>query len=166
MGDAVRVIELQVLTPDDWKTWRELRLAALSDAPSAFGSRYEDWVGAGEDRWRARLSVPGSYSVVVLLDGTPSGMAGGMPADEDDVRHLVSMWVAPAGRGRGLGDQLMGAVENWAHNQGANVVELSVVQGNDNAHALYLRHGYVLTDKPGDLMPDGVHRELVLRKQL
>ncbi|GAB2553970.1 GNAT family N-acetyltransferase [Kribbella endophytica] len=160
------MIELQELTPDDWKAWRELRLAALSDAPSAFGSRYEDWVGAGEDRWRARLSVPGSYNVIVSVDGAPSGMAGGMPADEEDTRHLVSMWVAPAARGHGLGDRLMGAVETWAHGQGAVAVELSVVQGNDQAHALYLRHGYVLTDKLGDLMPDGIHCELVLRKQL
>ncbi|GAB3816325.1 GNAT family N-acetyltransferase [Kribbella italica] len=158
--------ELQVLTPDDWKAWRELRLAALSEAPAAFGSRYEDWVDAEEDRWRARLSVPGSYCVIVSLDGVPSGMAGGMPADEDEVRHLVSMWVSPAARGHGLGDRLMGAVENWARAEGAHAVELSVVQGNDNAHALYLRHGYALTDKPGDLMPDGIHRELVLRKTL
>ncbi|MGC4937704.1 GNAT family N-acetyltransferase [Kribbella sp. DT2] len=156
--------DLRALTPDDWKVWRDLRLAALSEAPAAFGSRYEDWVGAEEDRWRARLSVPGSYNVVVSLDGTPSGMAGGLPADDNDVRHLVSMWVAPAARGHGLGDRLMAAVEDWARADDAVAVELSVVQGNDTAYALYLRHGYALTGKSGDLMPDGVHRELVLRK--
>jgi GNAT superfamily N-acetyltransferase len=164
--DAVLVIELQELTPDDWKTWRELRLAALSDAPAAFGSRYEDWIDAGEDRWRARLSAPGSYNVIVSLDGTPSGMAGGMPADEDDVRYLVSMWVAPAARGHGLGDHLTAAVEDWARSEGVVSLELSVVEGNENAHVLYLRHGYTLSGKPGDLMPDGVHRELVLHKTL
>ena len=33
------MIELQVLTPDDWRTWRRLRLAALAEAPHAFSSR-------------------------------------------------------------------------------------------------------------------------------
>ncbi|MEV6285410.1 GNAT family N-acetyltransferase [Kribbella sp. NPDC051770] len=161
------MIDLHVLTPDDWKTWRELRLAALADAPAAFGSRYADWVDAEEDRWRARLAVPGSYCLIATLAGAPAGMASGVPAeDEPDVRELISMWIAPVARGRGLGDALMAAVEDWARSDGAQAVELSVVQGNENAHALYLRNGYVLTDKTGDLMPDGVHRELVLRKTL
>jgi GNAT superfamily N-acetyltransferase len=161
------VIELRQLVPDDWKDWRELRLAALADAPAAFGSRYEDWIDAEEERWRARLSVPGSYNLIASLDGSPAGMAGGLPAhDEPDVRHRVSMWISPAARGRGLGDRWMTAVEDWARSEGAVAVELSVVHGNDKAHALYLRHGYVLTDKSGDLMPDGIHRELVLRKTL
>jgi ribosomal protein S18 acetylase RimI-like enzyme len=161
------VIELRQLVPDDWKDWRELRLAALADAPFAFGSRYEDWVDAEEERWRARLSVPGSYNLIAFLDGTPAGLASGLPShDEPDVRELVSMWISPAARGRGLGDHLMAAIETWARSDGAVAVELSVVQGNDNAQALYARHGYELTDKSGDLMPDGIHRELVLRKTL
>ncbi|WP_432942655.1 N-acetyltransferase family protein [Kribbella sp. CA-253562] len=161
------MIELRRLTPDDWKDWRELRLTALADTPTAFGARYDDWVDADEDRWRARLALPGSYNLIASLDGSPAGMASGLPSrDEDDVRELVSMWVTPAARGRGVGDQLMTAVETWARATGAHAVELSVVQGNEKAHALYLRHGYVQTGKSGDLMPDGIHRELVLRKQL
>ncbi|GAA1555462.1 GNAT family N-acetyltransferase [Kribbella lupini] len=161
------MIELRQLVPDDWKDWRELRLAALSDAPTAFGSRYEDWVDAEEERWRARLALPGSYNLIASLDGSPAGMASGLPAhDEPDVRELVSMWISPDARGRGLGDRLMTAVEDWARSEGAVAVELSVVQGNDKAQALYARHGYALTDKSGDLMPDGINRELVLRKTL
>lgn len=51
-----------MLTPDDWPIWRELRLAALAEAPQAFGSRLADWQGEGdrEERWRDRLSIPGS----------------------------------------------------------------------------------------------------------
>ncbi|WP_041290690.1 GNAT family N-acetyltransferase [Kribbella flavida] len=161
------MIELRELTPDDWKDWRELRLAALTDAPTAFGARYADWADAAEDRWRARLALPGSYNLIAVLDGEPAGMASGLPShDEPDVRELVSMWITPAARGRGVGDRLMTAVETWARSAGARAVELSVVEGNEKAHALYLRHGYQLTGKSGGPMPDGIHRELVLRKQL
>jgi len=158
------MIELQQIGPDDWKAWSELRLAALSEAPEAFGSKYADWVDAPEERWRERLSVTGAYQVIASIDGTPAGMAGGFP--DGDTAELVSMWVAPAGRGKGVGNALMTAVEDWARSIGATTLGLSVVPGNDPAHNLYLRHGYVDTDEPGDLMPDGVRRELVMRKPL
>jgi ribosomal protein S18 acetylase RimI-like enzyme len=76
------------------------------------------------------------------------------------------MWIAPAGRGQGVGDALMTAIEDWARAAGARVLKLSVVDGNDPAHNLYLRSGFADTDELGDLMPDGIHREIVMRKAL
>jgi len=160
------VIELKSVGPDDWKLWRELRLAALAEAPYAFGSQLVDWADAPEERWRERLSVPTAYQVIASLDGTPVGMAGGFRADEPGVAELVSMWIAPAGRGQGVGDALMTAIEDWARAAGARVLKLSVVDGNDPAHNLYLRSGFADTDELGDLMPDGIHREIVMRKAL
>lgn len=160
------MIELQDIGPDDWKLWRELRLAALTEAPYAFGSQLADWADAPEDRWRERLSVPGAYQLIASLDGTPVGMAGGFLAEEPEAAELVSMWIAPAGRGQGVGDALMTAIEDWARDAGARVLKLSVVDGNDPAHNLYLRSGFADTDELGDLMPDGVHREIVMRRPL
>lgn len=160
------MIELQNIGPDDWKLWRELRLAALEDAPYAFGSLHADWVDAPEHRWRDRLSVPGAYQVIADLDGTPVGMAGGFTDEETGAAELVSMWIAPVGRGRGVGDALITAIARWAAGTGARDLKLSVVDGNDPAHKLYLRNGFADTDELGDLMPDGVRRELVMRKQL
>ena len=160
------MIELQDIGPDDWKLWRELRLAALTEAPYAFGSQLADWADAPEDRWRERLSVPGAYQLIASLDGTPVGMAGGFLAEEPETAELVSMWIAPAGRGQGVGDALMTAIADWARAAGARVLKLSVVDGNDPAHNLYLRSGFADTDELGDLMPDGVHREIVMRRPL
>ncbi|TDC27626.1 GNAT family N-acetyltransferase [Kribbella albertanoniae] len=139
------MMELQELTSDDWKVWRDLRLAALAEAPYAFGSTLADWVDAPEERWRARLEAPGVQAAVVLIDGTPIGMGGGAPAEAEGVFELVSMWVAPAGRGKGVGDLLMAWLERIARAQGAHTLELAVAEGNDKAIGLYERSGYVVT---------------------
>jgi GNAT superfamily N-acetyltransferase len=156
---------LRVLTPDDWPVWRELRLAALAEAPQAFGSRLADWQGQGdrEERWRGRLSIPGSYNVVALVDGSPAGMVSGIPDDEPGVAELISMWVSPAARGRGVGGQLIAAVEQWARQAGAGVLRLCVYEGNASARALYLRAGFTGT---GEFLPDGDRTEIVMRKAL
>lgn len=141
--DVRTVIELQMLTPDEWPLWRELRLRALEDAPSAFGSRIEDWHDADEARWRQRLSLPGSCNLVARLDGRPVGMVSGVPAEETDAAELVSLWVAPDARGRGVGDALLTAVAQWARERGARELRLDVAVGNTSAIALYVRHGFV-----------------------
>lgn len=69
------MLDVITLTPNDWRQWRELRLAALAEAPAVFGSTLADWTGEGdtEDRWRARLSsVP--FNAIVTCDGEPAGM--------------------------------------------------------------------------------------------
>ncbi|MEU1307533.1 GNAT family N-acetyltransferase [Streptomyces cinnamoneus] len=161
------MIELRVLTPDDWPLWRQLRLAALADAPYAFGSRLADWQGDGdhEERWRGRLAVPGSYNLVALLDGRPVGMASGVPGERPGAAELISMCVGGQGRGRGVGDRLVGAVEAWARRTGAGTLTLAVVPGNDRAFALYRRNGLHDTGPCGGELADG-RREHVFVKYL
>lgn len=157
-----------MLTEGDWEMWRGLRLAALSEAGHAFGARLADWQGDGdrEERWRGRLAIPGSYNIVVVLDGQAVGMASGVPTGQDGVVELISMYVAPAGRGRGVGDHLVRAVEQWARRAGARTLRLAVVDGNRPAWSLYQRHGFRETGELGDLMPDGLRHERVMTKSL
>ncbi|MFF4191283.1 GNAT family N-acetyltransferase [Nonomuraea sp. NPDC001831] len=132
------MIELRILEPDDWPLWRELRLAALADAESAFGSTLADWQGDGdrEERWRGRLAMHGSHNVVAFFDGHPAGMAGGVPTETADSVELVSMWVSPSARGRGVGHHLIREIERWATRRGAGTLRLSVKPGNAPATAL------------------------------
>lgn len=138
------VTELRVLTVDDWRLWRELRLVALAEAPRAFRSRLADWQGEGdrEERWRARLGTPGAHHVVAMLGGAPAGTASGVPGDDDDVVELISMWIAPAARGRGVGDALVGEIARWGATTGAHTLRLDVRDGNHAANALYRRNGF------------------------
>ncbi|ARZ72225.1 acetyltransferase [Streptomyces albireticuli] len=156
-----------MLTADDWPEWRALRLAALAEAPYAFGSTLAEWQGDGdrEERWRARLGIAGSCNFLALLDGRPAGMASGVPGPRDDVAELISMWVGERARGRGVGDALIRGVERWAVRERAAVLELAVRPGNAHAIALYRRHGFEVTGRLGDVLPDG-QREHVMAKPL
>lgn len=136
------MIGMRVLTVDDWRQWWELRLAALGEAPHAFGSTLADWQGAGEERWRARLDG-GPLNLLADVDGVPSGMVSGVPPDESGTAELISMWVAPPARGRGVGDALVEAVTRWAAERGALRVALDVKADNGNAVALYRGNGFV-----------------------
>jgi ribosomal protein S18 acetylase RimI-like enzyme len=136
-------IEVQRLSPDDWKIWRDLRLQALAEAPFAFSSTLADWQGRGdqESRWRARLStVP--FNIAGYLDRREAGMVSAT-APEDEITELISMWVAPAARGRGMGYALIAAVIQWAAEQRARRVMLRVFERNGPAINLYRRHGFV-----------------------
>jgi RimJ/RimL family protein N-acetyltransferase len=135
-----RVIEVQQLGADDWRLWRQLRLAALAESAAAFSSTLAQWTGPAdtEERWRARfLHTP--FNVVLRLDGAPAGMVGAYVRCDDTV-ELISMWVAPFARGNGVGDAAVQAVLGWA---GPREVVLSVKAGNEPATALYQRHGFV-----------------------
>ena len=161
------MLELRTLESDDWPLWRELRLAALAEAPYAFGSTLAQWQGSGdrEERWRTRLSIPGAHDLVALLDGLPVGMASGVPGEGAENVELISMWVNPTARGKGVGDYLIQAVERWGAERGATTLRLSVMPDNRKATALYERHGFTDTGEPGDLLPDGVGRERVMLQQ-
>ena len=160
------MIRLQELSPDDWKLWRELRLAALTEAPYAFNSNIADWEAAPEQRWRQRLSTPATCHVAAILDDTPVGVAAGFPTDEENVAKLMSIWVAPSARGRGVADELITAVGDWARTTGASILELHVLVGNGSAHDLYLRNGFVDFHEADDTRPNDSKPEVVMRKQL
>lgn len=145
------MVEVRALTPEDWPLWREVRLAALMDAPEAFGSTLAYWSGDGdvEPRWRERLrEVP--LNLVALEDGVAIGQASGTGLDDDARTELISMWVASAARGAGVADALVETVAEWAQGVGASAVRLSVRRANERAIRFYLRAGFIHVDEPGD----------------
>jgi GNAT superfamily N-acetyltransferase len=137
------VIEIRRIGPDDWKQLRAARLAALQDSPAAFESTYEGSLRIDEDEWRCRAAA---RAVFLAFDGPdPVGLAIGF-ADAQTrpgSRDLVSMWVAPAVRGRGVAGQLIESVAEWARADGAHELHLWVVVGNSSARAAYDRAGFV-----------------------
>ncbi|WP_076259509.1 GNAT family N-acetyltransferase [Intrasporangium flavum] len=140
-------MEITRIGPDDWETFRAVRLASLSESPSAFGSRYRDWVEAPTERWRSRLTqVP--LTLLAREDSAVLGVVSGQPDGEDWV-ELISMWVDPSARGTSVAGRLIGAVVDWAAGQGRRTY-LMVRSDNTRARTAYERVGFV--DKG---VPDG-----------
>jgi GNAT superfamily N-acetyltransferase len=153
-----------LLTPDDWRQWRSLRLQALAEAPSAFGSLLADAERFEEADWRRRLSERAVFAA--FSDGTDAGqaagqaagVAGAMQGDEPTCCDLVSMWVRPDARGRGVGDALVAAVLCWAGEHGYAHVQLWVIEGNRPARRLYERHGFAATGQRQRVVPGDTSR--------
>lgn len=149
-GGSPAALEVVRLAADDWQVWRRLRLAALTESPGAFVSLLSDWQGEGdtEERWRARISAPGSRCYVCHRDGTPVGMVSADPdRDGRPVTWLQSMWVTPDARGSGVVDVLVDAVVESAQERGHGQVLLEVRLGNERAAAAYRRLGFVPTGR-------------------
>jgi GNAT superfamily N-acetyltransferase len=133
------VIEIRQLTGDDWAIYRDVRLAALTDAPYAFASTVEREAAFDEWQWRAQLDRATWF---VALDGAPVGLVGGFAEEDSADLHLIGMWVRGEVRGRGVAAGLVDGFLTWAKGQRPAGVVLWVADGNDRAQAFYRRYGF------------------------
>jgi GNAT superfamily N-acetyltransferase len=146
-GQGAELAELVIrrLRAADWATFRTVRLAALRDAPEAFGSTARDAEQLDEAEWRRR--VQGRALFLAQVARQHAGLAAGIAGDHPEDAELISMWVAPAWRGQGVGDRLVEAVLAWAAAERFATVHLWVADGNARAERLYVRHGFVSTGR-------------------
>jgi ribosomal protein S18 acetylase RimI-like enzyme len=158
------------VTPEEWRSHRDLRLEMLQAAPDAFYTRYADVAGFDEDTWRERLATQCHFQA--RLDGDPVGSVGiwDDPETPADASTLVAMYVVPRARGAGVGERLVQAVVDEAARRGRSRVVLEVTETNLPARRLYERMGFVLdgTRKPLPHTPqlDELGMERVLETRL
>jgi GNAT superfamily N-acetyltransferase len=143
---------------------RELRLQALSDAPVAFGSTYEREIARTTSDWQRWIS---SGVTFILYDQAEArGMIAGLRDETDPaVAHLLAMWVHPRIRGMGGADKLVAHVVAWAEIEGAKLLRLNVVQGNDAARRFYERNAFRNTGQQTIRQRDG-HTEVQMERLL
>lgn len=137
-------ITIRPLRADDAAQWRTLRLKALRAYPTAFASAYEE---ALEQDLSAGIPPPDSPSVLfgAFVRDALSGSAGLHVWPGVKQRHKAELWgvyVAPSLHRRGVGAALLRAVIDHARTRVA-VVQLTVLQANSAARALYSRFGFV-----------------------
>ncbi|WP_433199228.1 GNAT family N-acetyltransferase [Dactylosporangium sp. CS-047395] len=139
-------MEVRPLTGDEWSLKRDLRLAALRDSPHAFASTYAREVKRSEADWRTWPA--GGAFFAAFRDAVPLGIAGSwVAASAPGTTHLISMWVVPSCRGRGIAVLLADAVTGWARERGHDTVELEIACGNTAAMHAYLRCGFTPTSR-------------------
>ncbi|MDT3440425.1 GNAT family N-acetyltransferase [Pseudofrankia sp. BMG5.37] len=140
-------IEVRRIAASDGPRLREVRLAALADAPGAFWQTFDGEAARPSDDWprRAARAAAGDAHATFLLerDGEPIGMIDvHQPSMAPEFRELAAMWVAPAVRATGAADLLIEAALGWARSVGAIGVRLWVEVANLAAQRTYRRHGF------------------------
>jgi GNAT superfamily N-acetyltransferase len=163
MGGMVLVREVD---SREWEALRDVRLAALQEAPSAFASTYAREAPFSREQWLGRLESPDAVTFFAWLPEAeePAGLAGAL--DQDGVVEVVSMWVRPGARGHGIGAALIDAAAGWAKDRGHDSLDLWVTETNAAARLLYERCGFIPTGERQPLPSDPSLSEIQMRRPL
>lgn len=148
-----KTLELRPLGSADWGAFKEIRLQAISDSPSAIWPTYDEEASRTPAEVQARIE----RSAVQVVFGAFSGRAligiAGLRRDAlAQVSHKAMVWgvfVHPERRGEGIARQLLRQVMDFARE--GNVLQLQLCVNAENAPAkmLYRSLGF----KPFGLEP-------------
>lgn len=139
-------MKIQQLTADDAETYQELRLFALEESPTAFGSSYAEEAGRSLDVVAERLQdarnhVFGAFGDDGQLIGIIT-LRRGHHVKTAHKAHIFGMYVHPQHRRQGLGRALLQAAIARARDLGLRQINLSVVKANQAAVLLYESCGF------------------------
>lgn len=150
--------------------FQTVRLRALKEDPTAFGSTYAKESQFSQDDWLKRLTTWNEGRSICYLgmeQSTPCGIiAGYFDKNNPQIAYVASMWVAPTHRRTGLGTMLMTAVQRWAHDLGAGELRLMVTGGNATAVSFYEQIGFTFTGTSGPYANDPAILEYEMVKYL
>jgi ribosomal protein S18 acetylase RimI-like enzyme len=143
------MITLVPISPFNALTYKTIRLRALQDTPTAFGSTYAKESQLTDEAWVARATQWNngikSCGFLAMDDDQACGIAAGYLPDDGSGPYLVSMWVAASHRRRGVGRMLVDAVLDWARSRNARQLVLDVTTTNDAAIKFYESLGFQRT---------------------
>lgn len=129
-------------TEADWEALKQIRLASLLDAPTAFGVSYADVAADSDSQWRDRASDRGrAQFLLAFVHGVAVGMIAGVVSRTLEF-NLIAMWVKPEYRGMDVAACLVEALKKRAVAQGHARVVLDVSPDNERAAAFYRKRGF------------------------
>jgi GNAT superfamily N-acetyltransferase len=141
------------ITADQGATLRELRTAALREAPYAFEETLEEALAEESETFEAAAARQAisdvSTSLILYTEGHPAGLVGAYFNDERKA-FVCALWVAPAVRHLRGGELLVNTASAWLAGHGATEVHAWVTDANRNAMHFYEHLGFGPT---GDRAP-------------
>jgi RimJ/RimL family protein N-acetyltransferase len=157
------------VTPADAARMRALRLEMLADSPLAFLETLAQAAARPHADYRRRVVQASTGGQLAQFVADPGGRlighAGGTVLPEHLGTTVVfAVYITPAQRGRGVLEELVGAVAEWSLAMGRPELMLEVVVGNDRAVRAYERLGFRDTGVrvPHPVVPE--LRELQMRR--
>lgn len=127
----------------DWPALKAARLAALLDAPTAFGASHASAASFTDADWQQRAVSTPKRTFFLAFDGEQAiGLAAQVVAGDGEC-HLIAMWVQQAYRGMAVAAGLVDAVKQCAVQNGHARLVLGVAQENARAAAFYQKQGFV-----------------------
>lgn len=139
---------IRKLTEEDTDALWSIRLRSLQDNPEAFGSTYEETLQRGKESFRQRLrqSNTETFFLGAFEDERLVGMVGFFRESGTKGQHkgyIISMYVAPEQRGKGIGKALVAETIAQARTMpGIEQLLLAVVTTNTAARQLYHSLGF------------------------
>lgn len=137
---------ISILRPEDWETFKELRLKALQTDPVALGRAYDEEVGLSEEEWRKKLEDANRKMYIAKVGDQPVGITGVRFESGKYIEHMakiVSVFVDPQFRRQGIGQKLMARVlEDLRANPKIVKVKLSVNEPQEAAKGMYEKFGF------------------------
>lgn len=163
------MVSIEPITMENALVFKDARLRALQDTPTAFGSTYAETARLTDDDWLARAdrwNGDDSVAFLALDSGNPCGIIRCLlDREHSSCAHLASMWVSASQRRRGVGRALVRAVLVWARTKPARDMYLTVTSNNHSAILFYQAEGFSLTGRtepyPND--PDLFEYEMARR---
>ena len=145
------MIRLERVTSQNAMVFKAVRLRALQDTPSAFGSTYAKESQLADSEWVKRAgNMNGDRSIgfFAIDRGAPCGIAACFLDQVDaTLGHLISMWTAPTHRKQGVGRLLVHEILQWARQHEVRNLRLMVVCNNEGAIKFYERLGFTRTGR-------------------
>jgi RimJ/RimL family protein N-acetyltransferase len=134
-------LELDLLTPLDWRLLRSARLYALLDSPDAFTSSHAD-----ESAW-SRLDWQRSLHAATWIVAREAQNVIGLAKSVSDPalpasRYVESAWVAPTHRRRGVLRALLHRLAEIDRQMGVTELMLWVLEDNYDAQRAFQALGF------------------------
>lgn len=139
-------VQIRAANPTDATRYRELRLEALLDSPTAFSADYQINLRQPTSFWEGRLTSD-EHGVMFLAEQENAliGMTGIRAGESPKTKHGAYVWgvyIRPAWRGLHIAGALIEICADWARERQLVILKLGVMANNEPAIRCYERCGF------------------------